>query len=153
MPRVNHTDSTIESLSAFKQPQQNRRIIQDFTSTALAGIPNPFARLAYMASLRKAGSNVYEHAGLAAVYGHDAMRQALAQCHEELFLRILECPLAVQERDLRVYLGVAGPTLHAAALDWQTREAYRTLFPAESPGYLKELCCSNMRALLGIITK
>jgi hypothetical protein len=135
-------------MDVFTQLQQNRRIIQDFSSTVLAGIANPFARLAYLASLRKAGSNLYEHAGLAAVYGQEAMRQALAQCHEELFERILECPLAVQEKDLQAHLGAMSPGSRAAVTNWRKLETYRTLLPVESPDYLKELFCSNMHTML-----
>jgi len=50
------------------QLQLNRRIIQDFTLTTLAGIPGEFSRLTYMASLRDLSSGKYEHAGLSAMY-------------------------------------------------------------------------------------
>jgi hypothetical protein len=140
-------------MGTLTQLQQNRRIIQDFTSTSLAILPNPFARLVYMASLRDLGSNVYEHAGLAAVYSREAVQQALEQCHEELFERILESPLPVQEEDLRFYLAAMPAGLCAAAANWRKVEAYRRFLPAESPDYLKELFCSNVRAILDIITK
>ena len=34
---------------------------------------------------------------------------------------------------------------------WQRMEAYRVLMPERAPGYLKELFCSNLRALLEIL--
>ena len=79
--------------------QQNRRIIQDFTLTTLAGISGEFARLAYMGSLRDLSSGRYEHAGLAALYPDDATQQALQLCHEQIFERVLETPLERQLRD------------------------------------------------------
>jgi hypothetical protein len=133
------------------QFQQNRRIIQDFTLTTLAGIPGEFSRLTYMASLRDLSSGRYEHAGLAALYPDDAIQQALNMCHEQVFERVLESPLARQEADLKECLermpgGLCGTLAH-----WRRMEAYRVLMPERAPGYLKELFCSNLRALLEIL--
>jgi hypothetical protein len=83
-------------MGTFTQLQQNRRVIQDFTLTTLAVIPSAFARLTYLASLRELSSGRYEHAGLMAVYRPEAVQQALEQCHEEIFERILETPLEEQ---------------------------------------------------------
>ena len=106
-------------MDTLTQLQQNRRIIHDLTSSTLARISSPFSRLVYLASLRDISTNVYEHAGLSAVYPKEAVRQALEQCHQELFERILETPLVVQEEDLRAHLRTlpmarAGPPRNGA---------------------------------------
>ena len=133
------------------QFQQNRRIIQDFTLTTLAGIPSEFSRLAYMGSLRDLSSGRYEHAGLAALYPDDATQQALQLCHEQIFERVLEIPLERQLGDLRKCLeNMAGGRCETVA-HWRRLEAYRVLMPERSPTYLKELFCSNLRALLEIL--
>ena len=131
--------------------QQNRRIVQDFASTSLATIPNQFGRLVYVSSLRDLGTNVYEHAGLSAMYPARAVQCALEQCHEELFERILESPLPMQESDLRSHLAAVPGGLRSAATNWLKMEAYRSLLPVGAPDYLKELFCSNMRTILDII--
>ncbi|MGC0772214.1 MAG: hypothetical protein WB543_04715 [Candidatus Acidiferrum sp.] len=133
------------------QLQQNQRIIQDFTRTTLAGIPGEFGRLTYMASLRDLSTGRYEHAGLAALYPDEAMQQALQLCHEQIFERVLEAPLARQEADLKECLERMPGGLCAAITHWRRMEAYRLLMPERSPGYLKELFCSNLRALLVIL--
>ena len=133
------------------QLQQNRRIVQDFTLTTLAGIPGEFGRLTYMASLRDLSSGRYEHAGLAALYPDEAMQQALQLCHEQIFERVLETPLARQEADLRGCLERMPGGLCATVAHWRQMEAYRVLMPERVPGYLKELFCSNLRALLEIL--
>jgi hypothetical protein len=138
-------------MGTLTQFQQNRRVIQDFTSTTLAIIPSAFARLNYMASLRDLSSGRYEHAGLTALYPQEAVQQALEKCHEEIFERILESPLEEQEQDLRAHLAGVEPGLCVAVSHWRKLEAYRTLLPAEAPDYLKELFCSNIRALLEIL--
>src|ERR1700687_6348033 len=90
-------------MDTLTQLQQNRRIIHDLTLSTLARISSPFSRLAYLASLRDFSTNVYDHAVLSAVYPKTAVQQALEQCHQELFERILETTLAVQEEDLRAH--------------------------------------------------
>jgi hypothetical protein len=138
-------------MGTMTQFQQNRRVIQDFTTTTLAAIPSSFARLTYLASLRDLSSGRYDHAGLTAVYRPEAVQQALEQCHEEIFERILESPLEDQERDLRAHLESMEPGLGVAVSHWLKLEAYRTLLPVEAPDYLKDLFCSNIRALLEIL--
>ncbi|MGB2590597.1 MAG: hypothetical protein WA853_21775 [Candidatus Acidiferrum sp.] len=133
------------------QLQQNRRIIQDFTLTTLAGIPGEFARLAYMASLRDLSSGRYEHAGLAALYPDEAIQQALEMCHEQIFERVLETPLDRQVADLEECLERMPGGLSTALSHWRRMEAYRVLMPERSPEYLKDLFCSNLRALLEIL--
>ena len=140
-------------MDTLTQLQQNRQVIRDLTSSTLAALPGAFARLAYLASLRNFSSNVYEHAGLAALYRPEAVQQALEQCHEEIFERILETPLSVQEEDLRAHLSSTRDGLRVAVSHWRKLEAYRALLPAEAPDYLKELFCSNVRAILDILQR
>jgi hypothetical protein len=139
------------AMRTLTQLQQNRRVIQDFTLTTLAGIPGLFARLTYIASLRDLSSGRYDHAGLAALYPDAAVQQALQLCHEQIFERILETPLSSQEEDLRACLARMEGGLSAAISHWRRMEAYRVLQPEAAPDYLKELFCSNLRALLEIL--
>ena len=133
------------------QLQQNRRIIQDFTVTSLAHVPGPFARLVYISSLRDLSSGRYEHAGLAAMYPEEAVQQSLELCHEQIFERVLETPLAQQEKDLRGCLECMQGGLLPTVAHWRRMEAYRVLMPERAPAYLKDLFCSNLRAMLEIL--
>jgi hypothetical protein len=138
-------------MEGLTQLQQNRRIIQDFSVTTLAAIPSQFGRLIYISSLRDLSSGRYEHAGLWALYREEAVQQALAKCHEEVFEGILETPLDIQERDLRACFENMPDGLNAAVEHWSGMQAYRVLLPDQSPDYLKELFCSNLGALLEIL--
>jgi hypothetical protein len=140
-------------MDTLTQLQQNRRIIQDLTVSTLSRFASPFSRLAYLAELRDISTNVYEHAGLTAVYPRVAVQQALEQCHQELFERILEATLIAQQEDLRAHLRTLPTGSRKAAAQWRRLEAYRVLLPANSPEYLKELFCSNVRAILEILEK
>ncbi len=138
-------------MRTLTQLQQNRRVIQDFTATTLAGIPGLYARLVYIASLRDLSSGRYEHAGLAALYPEAAIQQALQLCHEQILERILETPLSSQEQDLRACLAGMEGGSSVAVSHWRRNEAYRVLVPEAAPDYLKELFCSNLRAILEIL--
>jgi len=138
-------------MRALTQLQQNRRIVQDFTVTTLAAIPSLYGRLTYLASLRDLSSGRYEHAGLAALYPDEAIQEALQLCHEQIFERILENPLEQQEQDLRKCFETMEGGLATTADHWCRMEAYRMLLPEEAAGYLRDLFCSNLRALLEIL--
>jgi len=140
-------------VDTLTQLQQNRRIIHDLTVCTLARIASAFSRLAYLASLRDISTNVYEHAALSALYPQSAVQQALEQCHQEIFERILETPLVAQQEDLRAHLSTMPNGSRRAAAQWRRLEGYRSLLPADSPEYLKELFCSNVRAILEILEK
>lgn len=128
-----------------------QQVIQDFTASTLAAIPNLFGRLTYIASLRDLSSGRYEHAGLAAMYSPEAVQEALDWCHHEIFQRILETPLRIQEEDLRECLQGMSSPLASTVSHWGRLEAYRILPPADAPDYLKELFFSNLRVLLEIL--
>ncbi len=139
----------MESLERF---QQSKRVIEDFTNRSLAAIPNDFARLFYISSLRDSPGSGYRHDGLATLYGDDPVQAALAQCHEELFVRILETPLEQQEWDLRLSLSGLEGGIFAALERWKAREDFAELLPPKLPGYLSELFVSNLRALLEVLS-
>lgn len=145
------TNDALRQAKLITQLQQNRRIIHDFTLTTLAGIEGEFARLAYMGSLRDLSTGRYEHAGLAALYPDEATQQSLQLCHEQIFERILETPLERQLPDLRDCLTRMPGTLCETVSHWRRLEAYRVLMPECAPAYLKDLFCSNLRAMLEIL--
>jgi hypothetical protein len=138
-------------MRTLTQLQQNCRIVQDFTLTTLARIPGLLARLTYVASLRDLSSGRYEHAGLAGLYPDEALQQAIGLCHEQVFESVLETPLSAQQEDLQTCLSAMQGGLRSAIIHWRNMESYRVLMPEQSPDYLKDLFCSNLRALLEIL--
>ena len=126
-------------------------IVRDFTATTLTAIPNVFGRLMYIASLRDLSSGRYEHSGLAVVYPPEAVQDALKYCHQEIFSRILEMPLSVQQQDLGECLENMPGQVATTIAHWRRLESYRILPPEDSPDYLRELFFSNLRALLEIL--
>jgi hypothetical protein len=138
----------VESLERF---QQTRRVTEDFTSRTLAAIPSDLGKLSYVCSLRDLKTGRYLHEGLTFIYSGSSVQEALSQCHEELFARILETPLEDQEADWRLCFAPAGEQ------DWAPEErgridSPRSLAPEGVPDYLTDLFRSNAEALLAVIS-
>jgi len=140
-------------MEALDEFQQNHRVIEDFASITLAGIPGDLCRLLHVATLRDMGTGRYRHEGLETIYSEPAVHQALGLCHQELFERILETSLEEQETDLRKCLEGLGASPGGVAARWQEHEFYRCLIPSGAPPYLRELFCSNLRVLLRLIAE
>ena len=127
----------------------HRQILYDLALHYLEPLNGSFARLAYLASLKNPSTNIYAHDRLAAVYGPQPVGESLARCHEELFERLLEMPLAQQEEELRQYVR----TLPEGAQEG-IRHCHRRMedwIPLAAPDYLKELFRSNLTALLELL--
>jgi hypothetical protein len=129
----------------------NQRVVDDFSSRTLAAISSDYARLIHIAFLRDLATGTYRHEGLEATYSDAAVNDALKFCHEQSFRRILEMPLEKQEADLRECLrGMEGDADNVASR-WLEVEFYRLLVPFGVPDYLRDLFCSNLRALLEVV--
>lgn len=137
-----------ESLERF---HQSRTVIEDFSSRTLAAISTFFGRLYYVNSLKDSGTGRYRHDGLTRLYSEGAVQEGLTHCHEELFARILETPLSDQELDLKKCLRAAGDQYWDLVAAWQENGRFDDLCPEGAPGYLHDLFCSNMSALLAIV--
>jgi hypothetical protein len=132
-----------------EQLRIHRQILYDLALHYLEPLAGNFARLAHLASLKNPSTNVYAHERLSAMYGHEAVAQTLANCHEELFERLLEMPLAQQEQDLRQFVGTMPEGVAEGVRSCQSRA--ESWIPAEAPDYLKELFRSNLTALCGLL--
>jgi len=139
-------------MESFEHFHLNRSVFEDFTSRTLAFIPNDFGRLYYVSSLMDDTTGQYVHEGLSQLYPINSVQSGLAQCHEELFSRILETPLRDQARDLRKCLETAGDQFSGVVEGWREGQYYKLLCPQGLPDYLNQLFCSNMRAMLEIFS-
>jgi hypothetical protein len=127
----------------------HRQILYDLAVHYLEPLNGSFSRLAYLASLKNPSSMTYAHDRLAAVYGEEAMNATLANCHEELFERLLEMPLAQQEEDLRQFVGTL-PEGKAEGIEI-CKKRVEDWIPSNAPDYLKALFRSNLSALLALL--
>jgi hypothetical protein len=131
------------------QFQTTQQILFDLTANYLEPLLTPYDRLDYLASLRVESHDQYVHEKLASLYGAEAVHRVISQCHLEVFERFLEMPLKAQGEELRAYLNALPGTIEENAAICQ-RSCQRWI-PAQSPNYLKELYCSNLRVLLELL--
>jgi hypothetical protein len=138
----------VESLERFAQ---NQRIIEEFVSQWLVAIPTALGRLVHIAMLRDIYTGRYHHPILQDVYSEPAVHQCLLYCHEELFERVLENNFEQQEWDLRMCFAVMDAPTPEIARRWLDVELFRLYVPFGTPPYLRDLFCSNMRLILGLL--
>jgi hypothetical protein len=138
----------VESVERY---QQSRRVTEDFTSRTLAAIPSDFGKLCYVCSLRNHQTGRYLHEGLTFIYSEASVQEAVSQCHEELFTRILETPLEQQEADWRICLA-PGSGHGWIPVGGGRVDSTRSLAPDGLPDYLTDLFCSNAEAVLAVIS-
>jgi hypothetical protein len=131
------------------QFQTRQQILFDLTANFLGPLNDVYQRLAYLSDLREATDGRYVHAELASVYGAEAVDQVVAECHEEVFERLLEMPLNSQAAELRSYLSSLPGTWEENVS--HCREKCRDWVPLKAPGYLKELYESNLDVLLELL--
>jgi hypothetical protein len=140
--------SGVESLERFTQ---NQRIIEEFVSQWLVAIPTALGRLAHVAMLRDNYTGRYHHPILQDAYSEPAVHQSLLYCHEELFEKVLENNFEQQEWDLRMCFAGMDPPPAEIAQRWLELELFRLFVPFGTPPYLRDLFCSNMRVILGLL--
>jgi len=131
------------------QFQTRQQILFDLTANYLEPLNGAYQRLAYLSDLREITDGRYVHAELASLYGADAVDQVVAECHEEVFERLLEMPLSTQAADLRGYLSsLAGTWEENVGL---CRQKCQDWVPLKAPNYLRELYVSNLDVLLELL--
>lgn len=133
------------------QLKVHREILFDLANVYLSPMKWAYERLAYLASLRDPTTGLYTHPSLSAEYPRDRVHEALQHCHEEIFEKLLESPLRVLEEDLLRYfeLRAAGEETDPQVCLQRTE----SWMPGQAPDYLKELYCSNQRALCELLRR
>ena len=126
-----------------------RQILYDLVLHHLEPLQGNYSRLAFVAALRDPTTGIYGEKALIEAYGLEPVHQALSRCHEELFERVLELPLARQQEDLGHYVGTqGGPGTPSQTTQGEILESW---IPPRAPGYLKELFRSNLSALFELL--
>jgi hypothetical protein len=127
--------------------------IADVWRRTLSQIPTQFGRLAYFAGLRNPNTGIYEHHGLAALFGEEKSRLALAASHDETFAAWLAMSLELQKADLDAYLSGLGDDKLSIVRNWLSSRSYQNLMPALARDTAKALFMSDMEVLVGILKR
>lgn len=137
-----------EILVLLHNLQIHRQILQDLADSFLREHNGVLEPLAYLAGLRQSASGRYVHARLSAVYGDAPVDEALRACHLEVFEKLMETPLSMQETELRAFLEHQPGGMREGLRRWDSPEG---LIPEETPDYLRELFLANWRVLLELL--
>jgi hypothetical protein len=125
-----------------------RSAAADISKNTLARIPTLCGRLIYLASLRDGNSGIYQHHGLASIFGREESRLALGQLHEAVFREWLKRPLAAKLDDLAEYLNSLEEPRRLIIQHWRKVPTYRAYIPASARESERELFFTEFEVLV-----
>ena len=130
------------------KPMLDRSAIADLFRNTLSKIPTVFGQLGYFAALRDPDSGVYQHHGMAAIFGRDESRRALAESHERVFREWLNLSLAKKSADVLEYLDGLRDSKPAVLRHWTRSAIYRSYVPASARESERQLFFQEFEVLL-----
>jgi hypothetical protein len=117
----------------------------------LSLIPSIFGRLAWLASLRNPNTGLYEHHGLAVLFGKEGSNKALRLSHLVCCREWLNSSLEEQMADLRLYLSTQPEHPGEVIDNWQELGFWRTILPASIRGAERALYLAEVGTLLTLL--
>lgn len=123
----------------------------DIWRNTLSQIPSVFNRLVYLTSLRDENTGVYEHHGLALIFGPDESDRALKDSHAACFHDWLCFTLEQQKADLGLYLASLTSNRAAIIETWLRLRPYANLVPSSAREVEKQLYLADLESLLELL--
>lgn len=124
--------------------------VEDLRKRTLGSLHGEIARLVYLAATRDYNTGKYYHDGLAARFTHEVANQALAECHEEIFQKLVQASLKDLVSQLEEYLEGAY-SKDEIVETWSSLEPYRVIIPLNCDVLSAKLFCSNFMIALAIL--
>lgn len=117
----------------------------------LLQIPSVFGRLVYLCSLRDTNTGVYQHYGLAQVFGEAEADRALRESHQKAFAEWLCFNLEQQKADLDLYLSGLGSNRQTILDTWIRLAPYRNLVPSTAREVERRLYLADLETILELL--
>ena len=117
----------------------------------LSQIPSLFGRLAWLASLRNPNTGLYEHHGLAVLFGKDGSNKALRLSHLACCREWLNSSLRDQMADLRLHLAMQAEQSGEVLENWKELGYWRTILPASIRAAERQLYLAEVETLLTVL--
>jgi hypothetical protein len=117
---------------------------EDFLATTLAALPGVWGKLQYLSGLRSEGGT-YDHWGLTRLHGEAAVARALGEAHRNVFLKVLQTPLAPLLEEAA--LSAAEQELDAASYLRGLSQESGKLLPPDLGGGMEAHFSSVLKAL------
>ena len=124
---------------------------RDLEAKTLASLPGEFARFIYLSSTRDYNNGRYYHAGLAHQFGDQAAACALAECHRDVFRRLVLRPVSELAEELERYVDWTRSPLWEFARAWGRLQPYRIAVPLGSSPIAARFFATNVTAALAIL--
>lgn len=132
--------------------EQPRKLVwtpaADLWRHTLVQIPTHFGRLVYLASLRNANSGVYEHHGLAQIYGPEEADRTLRVSHMQQFSEWLCFGLEQQKEDVAEYMSGLEERISLIIENWIRFSPYRNFIPAEAREAERQLYVADLERVM-----
>lgn len=132
------------------KPMELGVAIDDLRRHSLASLHGDVARLVYLAATRDYNSGKYYHDGLAGRFTQEIASWALAECHQEVFQRMVEAPLGELVSNLEEYINSDCQEEEFISA-WLALEPYRVIIPLSCDPLSAKLFCSNFMIALAIL--
>jgi hypothetical protein len=110
-----------------------------------------FSRLIYLTSTRDYATGQYHHDGLASLCGTEVTSQALAVCHNEVFLSLALGSLEQLVGSLELYIQSTGIQAQQIIGVWRRLQPFRVAVPLDCDRILAEKFLADVRVALAIL--
>jgi len=125
--------------------------VTDLRSRTLSRLPGDFSRLVYLASSRDCNTGKYYHDGLAFHFSEMVVSRAFAECHREVFDRLVYASLEELIEELRNYISSTDERPEEFLKSWKHLGSYRVTIPSECDELEAEVFLSNVKMALAIL--
>src|SRR6267143_3030339 len=105
--------------------------ITDLRSRTLSRLPGDFSRLVYLASSRDCNTGKYYHDGLAFHFSEMVVSRAFAECHREVFDRLVYASLEELIDELCNYISSTDERPEEFLKSWEHLGSYRVTIPSQ----------------------
>ncbi len=123
----------------------------DVWRRTLRQIPTVYGRLVYLAQRRSPDSGLYEHHGLAKIFGEEEADTALRASHDGTFRQWLNLGIEEQKADLSLYFAGLPTSRKVLVENWMRLAPYRSLIPFDASPADSGLFLTDIEILLRTI--
>src|SRR5712664_2283942 len=125
--------------------------VTDLRNRTLSRLPGDFSRLVYLASSRDYNTGQYYHDGLSFHFGEMVVSKAFAECHREVFDRLVYASLEELIVELCNYISSTDEPPEEFLKSWEHLGSYRVTIPSDCDELEAEVFLSNVKMALAIL--
>src|SRR6266481_2194890 len=125
--------------------------VTDLRNRTLSRLPGDFSRLVYLASSRDCNTGQYFHDGLAFHFSQNVASKAMAQCHREIFDRLVYASLEELIEELHKYIASTEERPEEILHSWKHLGSYRVTIPSQCDELAAEVFLSNVKIALAML--